>query len=137
MSTSALLPPRVAVLDNDQAFLILLRQILTDADYDARTLRPGSGAHDFLRFLAPTAIILDLPDDADALSWCLLSLLARDTHLRRIPLIVCVPDDGHTSDCATALRHPASTLVCKPFTLDALLARLERLQGQHTSAHAT
>jgi len=134
---SAPLPPRVAVLDDDQAILILLRQVLTDAGYAAHTLRIGTGTQDVLRLLAPAAIILDLPAAADAASWRLLALLARDDHLRRIPLVACVPDDGHASDRATALRHPVSTLVCKPFTLDSLLAHLERLRGRHESAHAS
>ncbi len=133
------LPPRVAVLDDDQAILILLRQVLTDAGYAARTLRVGTGAHDVLRLLAPAALILDLPAaaDDDIRAWRLLSLLARDADLRRIPLIACVPDDGHASDRVTALRHPLSTLVCKPWTLDALLAHLERLLCRHAGAHAT
>ncbi len=137
LSISAPLPARVAVLDDDQAVLILLRQVLTDAGYAARTLRIGAGAQDVLRLLAPAAIILDLPAAADAASWRLLALLARDAHLRRIPLVVCVPDDGHASDRAATLRHPLSTLVCKPVTLDALLAHLERLLGWHEGAHAT
>jgi DNA-binding response OmpR family regulator len=130
------LPPRVAVLDDDQVFLTLLRDVLTEAGYEACTLRPGIGGHEVLRTLAPAAIILDLPDDAGVLAWRLLALCARDAHLRHIPLLVCVPDDGHASDRASALHHPRSTLVCKPFTLDALLTSLERLQGQHAGAHS-
>jgi len=140
LSLSAPLPPlspRVAVLDDDQAILILLRQVLTDAGYAARTLHSGTGAQDVLRLLAPAAIILDLPAAAEAASWRLLALLARDDHLRRIPLLVCVPDDGRASDRATALRHPLSTFLCKPWTLDALLAHLERLLDRHAGAHAT
>jgi len=137
MSMSASLPLRVAVLDNDHVFLTLLRDVLTEAGYEACTLRPGIGAHEVLRTLAPAAIILDLPDDAGVLAWRLLALCARDAHLRHIPLLVCVPDDGHASDRASALHHPRSTLVCKPFTLDALLAHLERLLSRHTGAHAT
>ena len=136
LSLSAPLPPRVAVLDDDQAILILLRQVLTDAGYATRTLRVGTGAHDVLRLLAPAALILDLPAAAEAASWRLLALLARDADLRRIPLIACVPDDGHASDRVTALRHPRSTLVCKPWTLDALLAPLERLWSGDAGAHA-
>jgi len=137
LSLSAPLPPRVAVLDDDQAILILLRQVLTDAGYATRTLRVGTGAQDVLRLLAPAALILDLPTAAEAASWRLLALLARDDQLRRIPLVACVPDDGHASARAAALRHPLSTLVCKPWTLDALLAHLERLLGWHEGAHAT
>jgi DNA-binding response OmpR family regulator len=135
VSVSAPLPPRVAVLDDDQAFLALLRDVLTDAGYETHTLRTGSGAHDVLRTLAPAAIVLDLPAAADALGWRLLALLARDAHLRHIPLVACVPDDGHASARATALRPPVSTLVCKPFTLDGLLAALERLLDRHADAH--
>jgi len=69
------------------------------------------------------------------LGWRLLALLARDAHLRHIPLVACVPDDDDASERATALRHPVSTLVCKPFTLDGLLAALERLRGRHADAH--
>jgi len=137
VSMSGPLPPRVAVLDDDQAVLTLLRQVLTDAGYAARTLRVGTGAQDVLRLLAPAAIILDLPAADAASSWRLLALLARDAHLRRIPLVVCVPDDGHASDRVSALNHPRSTLVCKPFTLDALLTSLERLRGHHEGAHST
>jgi len=137
LSTSAPLPPRVAVLDDDQAVLILLRQVLTDAGYAARTLHSGTGAQDVLRLLAPAALILDLPAAADAASWRLLALLARDDDLRRIPLVACVPDDGDASDRVTALRHPRSTLLCKPWTLDGLLAHLERLLDRHKGAHAT
>ncbi len=136
-SLSAPLSPRVAVLDDDQAVLILLRQVLTDAGYAARTLHSNTGAQDVLRLLAPAAIILDLPAAAEAASWRLLALLARDNHLRRIPLVACVPDDGHASDRAAALRHPLSTLVCKPWTLDALLASLDRLLDPHAGAHTT
>ncbi len=118
-------------------FLTLLRDVLTDAGYAAWTFRAGSGAHEVLRPLAPAAIILDLPAAGadDVLAWGLLALCARDAVLRRIPLVVCVPNDGHASDRAAALRHPLSTLVCKPFTLDALLAPLERLRGRRAGAH--
>jgi len=136
LSLSAPLPPRVAVLDDDQAVLILLRQVLTDAGYAARTLHVGTGAQDVLRLLAPAALILDLPTATDAVSWRLLALLARDDDLRRIPLVACVPDDGHASDRVTALRHPVFTLLCKPLTLDDLLAHLERLLCRHEDAPA-
>jgi len=134
------LPPRVAVLDDDQTILTLLHEILTDAGYEAHTLRAGSGAHEVLRTLAPAAIVLALPaaaDPNDAWGWRLLALLARDPALCRIPLLVCVPDDGHASERVTALRHPRSTLLCTPVTLDDLLAHLERLLDRHTGAHAT
>ncbi len=137
---SASRPPRVAVLDDDQTILTLLHEVLTDAGYEAHTLRAGIDAHEVLRTLAPTAIVLDLPAAADpnaSLGWHLLALLARDPALCRIPLLVCVPDDDHTSERVTALRHPRSTLLCNPVALDDLLAHLERLLDRHTGAHAT
>ncbi len=135
---SASLPPRVAVLDDDQTILTLLHEVLTDAGYEAHTLRAGSGAHEVLRTLAPAAIVLaPAADPNDAVGWRLLALLARDPALRRIPLLVCVPDDGHAAERVTALRPPRSTLLCTPVTLDDLLAHLERLLDRHTDAHAT
>ncbi len=51
---------RIAVIDDEQVFLDLLQELLSDEGYEPHVFPDGAAAYSRVRDLAPAAIILDM-----------------------------------------------------------------------------
>ncbi len=120
---------RIALLDDDPAFLALLDELLSAEGYEPYPLLAGPGAYPRLHALAPQAVVLDIhPARLDA-DWAVVALLRRDPALRAVPLLVCCPDALGLRARAAALRADGGAVPPKPFDLGALLDTLAALTG--------
>jgi CheY-like chemotaxis protein len=114
-------PLRLAVVDDNQAFLELFRRYLANTAWQVYGARDGEEARRLIREIRPTIVTLDvlMPNED---GWDILRALKGDPETRDIPVIVC-----------SVLKHPelARTLgaegyLPKPVTQEALLGILAR-----------
>jgi CheY-like chemotaxis protein len=114
--------PRLLVVDDDVELCESLADALTDAGYDTVTAGDGARAltlsHDTP---APRLILLDLMMP-ELNGWEFRELQLRDQSVKDIPVVVMTA----TRDLR---RHPvdADAFLFKPFTLDDLLEKVQRV----------
>ena len=83
-------PARIAVINDDTAFLDLMRDLLeTEGGYEAVICREWEDAHAFVKDQRPALVILDIRIGGEERGWTVLNLLTLDPETRRIPVIVC------------------------------------------------
>ena len=125
---------RIAVIDDDQAFLDLLGALLEDEGYEPHLFAVAGTTQRDLDKVNPDAIVLDLHREAPDPCYRLLESTRLGSGLRTKPVILCsheagprVTDlrDGHGQRCA---------ILPKPFSPDELIGLLSRLIGSPTPA---
>lgn len=116
-------PPRVLIVDDDEAIRQLLAMALGAAGWTVRAAATGAQALAAARDRAPDVAVLDvmLPD-IDGLE--LLRRLRAD--IPGLPVLLLTARDG-AADRRAGLRAGADGYVTKPFALDQVIARLRGL----------
>lgn len=120
---------RIAVINDDTAFLELMSTLLSEEGYEAHIFRESKSAYQEARELGPDAIILDIRMESPATGWQMLELFKLDPVLARVPIIVCSADITALQERAVHLQSKGCDLLPKPFDLDDLLNVLGRLVG--------
>jgi len=123
---------RIAVIDDEQVFLDLLQELLSDEGYEPHVFPDGAAAYSRVRDLAPAAIILDMRMESPTAGWQLLERAWQDPALLSTPMILCSGDLPLPRERAADLREHACAHLAKPFDLADLLALLERMTGGPT-----
>jgi CheY-like chemotaxis protein len=109
---------RILVVDDDDATVDAIAELLRDTGYDACTATTGGQALANLRHSRPDLLILDMfMPDVDG--WQVLDTIASDSQLARMPKV------AMTAWPLPIELPPGVTLLRKPFAWDAL-ARLIR-----------
>ena len=133
VSTSA----RVAVVNDSEAFLDLVGEILTAAGYEVTTHLAEDLRLYELAALDPDLIILDLVmvGRAVASGWDLLMLSRAHPQLESVPIIVCSADHHQLRRREAELAHmPRTSVLSKPFSLEeleeAVRAALDGLEAE-------
>jgi DNA-binding response OmpR family regulator len=109
---------RIAVVDNDPAFLALLRDVFALRGWELVPCEEGARALEVLGRERPDAIILDIWLDAPYTGWGLLQRLKADPATEVIPVIVCSGDVSHLEVKGTWLADHGILTLPKPFNLD-------------------
>ncbi len=120
---------RIALIDDDPAFLALLDELLSAEGYEPYPLPAGPAAHVRLHALAPHAVVLDIHPARPDADWAVVAHLRRDPALHAVPLIVCCADAPGLHAHTAALRADGGAVLPKPFDLGALLDILDALTG--------
>lgn len=120
---------RIAVIDDEEVFLDLLRELLSEEGYEPHIFSDGAAAYLRVRALAPAAIILDLRMESPLAGWQLLERLWQDPALCATPVILCSGDLPLLRARAADLRAHGCAHLAKPFDLGDLLALLEEVCG--------
>lgn len=125
---------RIAVINNDTAFLDLMRELLTEEGYETHAFIEGVGDYPAVRALTPDVIILDIRLEQPADGWTLLELLRLDPKLARTPIVVCSADERALQERTLYLRtlcllSQRCQVPPKPFDLDTMLALLKQVLG--------
>jgi DNA-binding response OmpR family regulator len=128
----------ILVLDDRQVFLTLMRMLLEDEDYQVSVLQQGKGAVERIREVMPDLVILDLKL-ADASGTDILVGLRAQTSTADIPVIVysaAVLESEAISNLISGnpTRYANVTVLQKPFDLDTLLERIQRVVGATRSS---
>src|SRR5581483_5566139 len=123
--------PRVAVINDDTAFLDLMRDLLeTEGNYDVLICKEWNNAYQFVRDHTPDLIIQDIRIGGEEHGWTILNLLTLDPVTRPIPMIVCSAAIQSLHEHQEWLSKYGIRALPKPFDLDALLAVVEEMLGR-------
>jgi len=113
-------PPRILVVDDEQAVLDLLVYNLSKAHYEVLTAENGRQALDLARQVEPDLILLDLMlPEVDGLDVC---RELRQTS--KVPIIM-ITARGEEVDRVVGLELGADDYICKPFSVRELMARVK------------
>jgi len=113
---------RIAVINDDTAFLDLMRELLEDEEgYEVTICKESDNAHAFVKKHRPDLVILDIRMGGEESGWTILNLLTLDPDTRPIPLIVCSAAIHSLQEHQELLDRFGITALPKPFDLDALL----------------
>ncbi len=114
------MPPRILVVDDEQAVTDLLAYNLRKAHYEVLTAADGRQALQLAHQCAPDLILLDLMlPEVDGLDVC--RELRRDS---AVPIIM-ITARGEEVDRVVGLELGADDYVCKPFSVRELMARIK------------
>jgi len=113
---------KILLIDDEPSHLSLLRELLVDR-YDVLTAEDGEEGMRMAGQRLPDLVLLDLRlPRASGLAVCL--SLRQDPSTRDIPIIMMTGHDNQEAR-TTAFRMGADDYLCKPFSLDEVLARVE------------
>jgi len=119
---------RIAVINDDTAFLDLMRDLLeTDGGYDAVICREWDNAHAFVKDMRPALVILDIRIGGEERGWTILNLLTLDPATRPIPVIVCSAAIQSLHEHQDLLSKYGICALPKPFDIDVLLETVARM----------
>jgi CheY-like chemotaxis protein len=121
---------RVAVINDDTAFLELMYELLLEEGYDAHCYKEGAACYDQVRELDPAAIILDIRMGNPETGWQVLELFKLDRVLSKKPIIVCSAAVSELQTHAPYLQSKGCMILAKPFDLDDLLRLLAQAVGR-------
>jgi CheY-like chemotaxis protein len=119
---------RIAVINDDTAFLDLMRDLLeTEGGYEALICREWEDAHGFVKENNPALLILDIRIGGEERGWAILNLLTLDPATRHIPVIVCSAAIQSLHEHQDLLSNYGICALPKPFDLDTLLETVEHM----------
>ncbi len=117
--------PRIALIDDDAAFLALMRDLLGGFEgYAVLVCREADRAAAFIQEERPDLILLDVRIGGGPKGWAILARLADDPATRPIPVIICSVAAHELEDRAPLLRRRGVDVLPKPFDLDDLLDKV-------------
>jgi DNA-binding response OmpR family regulator len=118
--------PRIAVINDDTAFLDLMEELLErEEGYDVSVCKEANNAYQFVKDSCPDLVILDIRVGHEENGWQILELLTLDPLTRPIPVIVCSAALHSLAEHQPLLQQYGCEMLAKPFDLDALLAKVE------------
>src|SRR6266571_3492867 len=115
------MPRRIAVVNDDTAFLDLMVALLTEEGYEAHPFKETKTAYQGVRDLRPDVIILDVRMENDVAGWQLLEYFKLDPVLSKTPIVVCSADVHALQERSAHLQSKGCAILAKPFDLDDLL----------------
>ena len=119
--------PHIAVINDDTAFLGLMRELLeAEEGYAVRVCREAERAYEFVKELQPDLVILDIRVSHEESGWTILELLTLDPATRPIPVIVCSAAIHSLHEHEDLLKKYGCEVLPKPFDLDALLSKVHK-----------
>lgn len=117
--------PLVAVVNDDMAFMTLIRDFLEGEGYETILVYESQGAHLTIADARPGLVILDIRMEQPDSGKQVLEQIRQDRRTAKTPVIICSADQPFLRDHATYLRSRNALAIAKPFDLDALLALVQ------------
>jgi DNA-binding NtrC family response regulator len=119
---------RVAVINDDTAFLDLMQELLEQEEhYEVLICREWDGAYQFVKDHKPDLVIQDIRIGGEEHGWTILNLLTLDPVTRPIPMIVCSAAIQSLHEHQEWLSQYGIRALPKPFDLDTLLNTVEEM----------
>ena len=123
--------PRVAVINDDTAFLDLMRDLLEEEEhYEVLICKEWDHAYEFVKREQPDLVIQDIRIGGEEHGWTILNLLTLDPATRPIPLIVCSAAIQSLHSHQELLTKFGIHALAKPFDLQTLLDAVETMIGK-------
>jgi DNA-binding response OmpR family regulator len=118
-------PARIAVVNDDTAFLALMRDLLEQEGYEMSICKESHSAYECVKAHRPHLVILDLRMGGEETGWKILDLLKLDPTTSHIPIILCSAAVSALQERADVLRQRGIRVLHKPFDLDELSGLVE------------
>jgi len=112
---------RVAIVEDDDAIRLLIRDVLEDEGYVCLADSSADTGMDLVERHLPDLLILDIKFGGVASGWRLLDQLGRNPHTVGIPVILCTADAHALESHHTALVERGIRCLAKPFDVADLL----------------
>ena len=128
---------KILVLNNDSAFLDLMKLVLTDEGYAVDVRKVWDDAYEVVKRVHPDLIILDVLLDSGGKGFELIDLLTLDPKTRDIPVILASTNTVLLRERLEAFGTMGIPVLGKPFDLDVLLGVVRRafVAGTRERAH--
>ena len=120
---------RIAVIDDDPAFVEVLEELLAEEGYTPQVFQAGMPDLPAVRTFRPDAIVLDIRMGSPQADWEILVALQQDALVSATPVIICSADVRQLQDHAASWENPGYRTLGKPFDLDVLLGLLREVVG--------
>ncbi|HUY99108.1 MAG TPA: response regulator [Thermomicrobiaceae bacterium] len=117
----------IAVVNDDTDFLEMMGTLLSEEGYRTVTALSSQNAYELIRRDRPDLVVLDIRMEHPASGWDLLDLIRLDPTTTAIPVLVCSADAAFLRSKADVLRAQRCETLEKPFDLDELLSRIQRM----------
>jgi CheY-like chemotaxis protein len=117
-------PIHVVVVNDDSAFLELMRELLEDEGFEATCLTTTDTAYQEIKRLQPGLVVLDIVMNGEERGWQVLELLTLDPGTRPIPVIVCSAALPSLQQRELVLKQHGIRSLPKPFDLEDLLREM-------------
>jgi DNA-binding NtrC family response regulator len=127
----------IVVIDSDNAYLIMMRDILTDVGYQDVICVPPRAAEEVLSAVSPALVIYDMHCKQSSTDIQLLKQLRVNPKTMGAVLIVCTTNIVGATHQLAALGEYPRVLLAKPFRLETLLMAVQGCIGAPNSAPAT
>lgn len=121
---------RVAIVNDDENFLILMEQALGDEGFDTLLCRESISALERMRAFRPHTIVLDIRMERPDTGWALLDQLKQDQCLAGVPVLICSSDVAVPRGGPSYLQDKACWALPMPFDLDDLIGLLNDVNGR-------
>jgi CheY-like chemotaxis protein len=119
--------PTIALIEDDSATITVITDMLVDEGFQTFQWRQGRGAFELIKEQQPNAIILDIRLEHPRAGSEVLTMLRDDPTTRDIPVIICTGDTEFLAENQARLRAQHDEIIQKPFKLDALLSKIQRV----------
>ena len=120
---------RIAVIDDDPAFVEVLEELLVEEGYTPQVFQAGMADLPGVRTFRPDAIVLDIRLCSPQGGREILAALQQDALVSATPIIICSADVRQLQDHAVLWENLGYRTLGKPFDLDVLLDLLRELVG--------
>jgi len=114
--------PRIAVINDDTAFLDLMHELLESEGFEVVPYREYQDVQKKIKAALPDLVVLDVVMSGEERGWQILELLTLDPVTRGVPIIVCTAAIRSLRDREEQLNRLGIRSLPKPFDLDDLLA---------------
>lgn len=122
MDNISLTPPNILVVDDVNANLIVLSEIIRNAGYIARPVTSANQAISAIEALTPNLILLDISmPEIDGFVFC--AMLKKNANTRDIPVIF-ISALNATEDKIKGFRLGAVDFIAKPFEVEEVTLRI-------------
>lgn len=119
--------PLIFVTNGDEAFLHVMRDLLSDEGYDVATMKLMDDPFDEIVRTQPDLLVVDFPYQTE-FAWQLLERLNAHDNSRHIPMLATSTDEGNLGRVPdrAGLRR-SHGIIIKPLDIDDLLQLINRL----------
>ncbi|MBI2953060.1 MAG: response regulator [Chloroflexi bacterium] len=119
---------RIAIVDDNQDFLALMRMLLEEQGYVVETCSDGSRAFEFIKNWKPDLVYLDIRMTG-ASGWQILDQMKTKPETQNIKVIVTSAAAEELSAAEPELKRRGCDILLKPFDIDEVLKKTRRFIG--------